>query len=458
MTALLLVLLAACPSPPPATESPSPTPAPEPEATPTPPPSFANPAEAEDLDPADDVVSVRLVAAPADVPVDGEVEAGFAYNGQVPGPTIRARLGDSLRVELQNDLDTPTTIHWHGLDVPWAMDGAAWMLDPVPAGGTFEYTFELRQAGTFWYHPHFDTERQVDLGLYGVLIVEDPAEPAADEELVLVFDDWGESAATDDAAHGHGLALPDRWLVSGHVGAEADLPAGSVVRLRLLNASNIAYLDLAWPGLRQIASDQGLLPARVDADSILLAPGDRAEAELLIGTDTVDLAVLPWSAHGGAAAGDPVTALTLRPSGDGAAPAGLDWPWAEGTVSPDPSYTDLLYVFQGDDSTGRWMINGETFPDVTIEEVPLDSEVIITVRNVSSTQHPFHLHGHTFEVVSIDGVPPAHRTIEDTVNVPIRQDVRLRLLADNPGQWMAHCHLLPHAEGGMMTVLQVGED
>ena len=244
-------------------------------------------------------------------------------------------------------------------------------------------------------------------------------------------------------------------MVTGLVEPSAALDSGSTVRLRLLNASNTAYLDLRWPGLRQIASDQGLLPQLAEPASIVLAPGDRAEAEVLLGAEAIPVETAPYSLAGGTTPGDDKVLLTLDPVGGAAAPAGLDWSWPGGEVSPDPAWTDLIYVFAGDPLTGEWLINGETYPDVTVQELPLGSEAIITVRNLSPTEHPFHLHGHSFEVLSEGGVPPARRTVEDTINVRIREDLRLRLIADNPGDWMTHCHILPHAHGGMMTVLRV---
>ncbi len=96
-------------------------------------------------------------------------------------------------------------------------------------------------------------------------------------------------------------------------------------------------------------------------------------------------------------------------------------------------------------------INGQTFPDIAPDEVPQGSEIV----NVSPVHHPFHLHGMTFEVLSVDGVAPPYRTVEDTFDVGVRQVVRLLIQADNPGDWMSHCHILPHASNGMMTVLTV---
>jgi FtsP/CotA-like multicopper oxidase with cupredoxin domain len=113
-----------------------------------------------------------------------------------------------------------------------------------------------------------------------------------------------------------------------------------------------------------------------------------------------------------------------------------------------------VYVFSGG-GTEDWLINGEVFPEVTVETLALGSDGVVELRNLSATEHPFHLHGQVFEVLSRNGVVPAVYEQADTVNVGIRETVRLLVHADNPGDWMAHCHLLPHAEGGMMTVLRV---
>jgi FtsP/CotA-like multicopper oxidase with cupredoxin domain len=170
----------------------------------------------------------------------------------------------------------------------------------------------------------------------------------------------------------------------------------------------------------------------------------------------LSLETATYALAGGAAWGDnePLVAVTV--TGTDAAADLAVWPWPSGEVSADPGTTDLTYVFQGDLHTGEWFINGEQFPDVTVQSLPLGTDAVIEVRNLSASEHPFHLHGHAFEVLSVDGVAPAWRTVEDTVNMPIRSVLRLRLLANNPGFWMTHCHVLSHAHG-MMTVLEVSE-
>jgi FtsP/CotA-like multicopper oxidase with cupredoxin domain len=134
------------------------------------------------------------------------------------------------------------------------------------------------------------------------------------------------------------------------------------------------------------------------------------------------------------------------------APPEIDWPFPT-RRSADPLDTDVLYVLQGDGDS--MLINGEVYPDVTIQEIPLGAPSVVEVRNLSATEHTFHLHGMRFEILSIDGVPPISRTFEDTVNIPIRSVARLRVEPTHAGDWMAHCHILDHEHLGMMTVLRV---
>lgn len=412
---------------------------------------------AEDLDPAPNRIHVRLTASRV-----SENPLKYAYNGLSPGPVIRGRVGDHLTVDLQNDLLAPTTIHWHGLRVPWAMDGVHWMHDPVAPGGQFTYEFDLLHAGTYWYHPHFDTESQVDAGLYGLLIVEDPAEPAA-EELLLVFDAEGERRAVDDLpvgdpgrpAHGHG-GRAVHWTINGQPApVRQAVRGGQSVRVRALNASNVGYLALTWPGLRQIGGDQGRLAAPETPDTVVLAPGDRVELEWLPGRESFTVAGLPWSLNGGRTYEPAMPLIEVDVEGPTDPPAPLALPYSNAAPAPDPPYSDLIYSFQGSDRLGRWLINGEAFPNITIERASPARPPVLELRNLSASHHPFHSHGMPFEVLSVDGTPPAHRTVEDTFDVGVHQRVRVRLLPEAPGDWMMHCHILPHADDGMMTVLRV---
>jgi FtsP/CotA-like multicopper oxidase with cupredoxin domain len=420
----------------------------------TPPPSaptLVPPAEAEDLDPDPAILHVALEAAPFTYAIGDATIDGLAYNAQVPGPTIHAEVGDTLIVDFTNALDEETTIHWHGLSVPWAMDGITWMMDPVAPGGSFTYTFALDRAGTYWYHPHFNGgDDQADRGLFGALVVDAPDDPVPDQDVVLVLDAGVEHVEGSDE---HRFAPEGPWTVDGLVAPALPVAAGSVVRARLVNASNTGYLDLAWPDLRVIATDQGIGAALGTPTSLLLGPGDRADVEWRIGSEPFVVQNAPYSLAGGAAYGDAVPLLTIEPTGTAAAPAGLPWAFSLAPPSADDGRTDVVWVFGGDGDV--WTMNGATYPDVPVETAAFGAPTVIEVRNLSASEHPFHLHGNHFEVLSVDGVAPSVRQLEDTVNVAIRSTVRLLVVPDNAGDWMAHCHILPHAEGGMMAVLRV---
>lgn len=406
--------------------------------------------DAEDLDPAENAVRISLVAGLLQHSIGGQVVDGFGYNGMSPGPTIRANVGDTVTVEFVNSLDEPTTVHWHGLSVPNDMDGAAWVDAPVPAQAGFTYQFVVDAPGTFWYHPHLDVSRQVDLGLYGAIVVRDPAEPEAEHDLVLLVDAWAEYDENDPDHH---QLPPDPntvvWTLNGSVEPTFTLGEGESARFRVINVSNTSYLSLDWPGARLIAGDQGLMGASTAAESVLLAPGNRREFHVLA---PAPLSTTMWTAAGGEAFGEARTLLGVEGSGEGAS---LDWPFLGVGPSLNPDFADLVYVFSGGGGQGDWLINGEAWPAVTTNTLSLDQTAILEVRNLSETHHPFHLHGHRFEVLSTDGVAPPFATWADTIDVGIRSTVRLRLVADNPGDWLVHCHLLGHEDNGMMGLLSV---
>lgn len=394
---------------------------------------LASPAPAVDLDDAAEVLHASFVVE------------DFAYNGQVPGPTLRAKLGDTLIVDLENKLEVETTIHWHGLAVPYAMDGVTWQSDPIAPGESFRYEFPLNQAGTFWYHPHFDTQAQVDRGIYGLLVVEDPSDPSPDREVLVAADIPDEVGEDGEHVHGqHGAG--GLWTVNGLSAPTLPVEAGERVLVRIVNTSNTGYLDLR--DVRVVGNDQGVLAA--PTDSVLLGPGDRAALEFLPGSEPIEVMSGSHSLSGPGMEHHDQLLFTLVPSGSEASADPLPFDFSGEAATPDPGTTDVLYTFQGGAHTEQWAINGEQYPDVTVETLQSGGTYVIEVRNLSPTEHPFHLHGLEFEVLGSE-----EKRVEDTLNVPIRGSVRLLVEANNVGDWMAHCHILPHAHGGMMTVLRV---
>lgn len=375
-----------------------------------------------------------------------EIE-GYAYNDQFPGPLIEAEVGNQLIVHFENRLDTPTTVHWHGLKALEEMDGVPWIRGAIEPSEGYTYIHNVEQSGVFWYHPHFDTEHQVDYGLYGMLLVRDASWPVVDSEVALLIDDWPVPSDLEHSMH-HDFYQEGIWLVNGVESPKLEV-SGSTL-LHIVNTSNHHYVDLSMDYAQWIGNDQGLLQS--PQERMLLAPGDRGMLLVEAPAGTVELLRHPFSPHGGVALGEVESILTLE--NEMTAPS-VAVDFSEVLPSEDPGYTDLTYVFQGDPYTDTWLINGESFPEVTIESLPFGEEAIMEIRNISAVHHPFHLHGLTFEVLSIDGVPPLYRRIEDTIDMGIYQNIRLKVLADNAGDWMMHCHILPHGDQGMMTVLRV---
>src|SRR5258706_3378085 len=239
------------------------------------------------------VREVALRAAPATVPLfNGRPLQVWAYNGQVPGPTIRLRLGETLRVTFTNQLPQPTTIHWHGVRVPNAMDGTPGISQPpIQPGETFVYTFTPKDAGTFWFHPHLRASEQVERGLFGVLIVDDARPPPYTRDVVWVLDDWLLTPAGEifpEFNTRHDLAHDGRWgdvvTVNGDTAARLEVKAGERIRLRLLNVANgrVFAPDLGplVDGARVVAVD-GMYAARpLPATGLELAPGNRIDLDL----------------------------------------------------------------------------------------------------------------------------------------------------------------------------------
>src|ERR671914_347289 len=238
------------------------------------------------------VVEVDLEAREMDWEfTPGRVTRAWGFNGQIPGPTIEARVGDVLEVRLTNRLPEPTVIHWHGLRVPAAMDGTDMVQRPVAPGDTFVYRFKLPDAGTFWYHPHKNEIVQLERGLYGAIVVRGPNEPELDAERVLVLDDVqldrkGQIKPPGWWIERHDGRQGSTRLVNGKKEPELTIAAGQVERWRIVNAASARYVRLSIGGrpFTILGTDGGLIEEPVTVSEVLLVPADR-----------VDLAVGPFT-------------------------------------------------------------------------------------------------------------------------------------------------------------------
>ena len=398
-------------------------------------------------------VRLTLTASHAQVTLpSGKSVRALTFNGTVPGPEIRVRLGQLVEVTLVNrDLREGVSIHWHGLDVPNAEDGVAGLTqDAVPMGGRHVYRFRATQAGTYWYHSHQHSREQVERGLYGAFVV---AAGAEDEE---TFD-------RTLIAH----RLPGATLLGSSDRVEqARVAPGSTVRLRLVNSDNtLRQFALAGAAFRVVAIDGDALegPTPLRDVTLAVAAGGRYDVSFSMPNRTVSLGLrggrvgLALSPSGTA----PLDEVRLGPEFD---PADYGAP-APADVEPgdriDRSFrVDIgrtLGFFAGGYRLGwQWTLNGKTYPHMPMLLVDRGDIVRISFHNRSDADHPMHLHGHHVLVVARDGKPVPTPWRVDTLDVRPgdRYDVVFR--ATNPGVWMLHCHNLDHAAQGFMAHLVYG--
>ena len=232
-----------------------------------------------------DVVSVELEAREVEWEfAPGQSVRGFTFNGEVPGPRIEAKVGDTVEVRLTNKLPEATIVHWHGIRLPADMDGTGAVQRAVEPGETFTYRFVVPDAGTFWYHSHHNETEQIERGLYGPLVVLGEDEPKLDRERVLLLDDLkldaeGNVSPFGDSHEHHAGREGDVRLVNGRQEPELEIAGGQIERWRIVNAANTKYVRLSI-GERPfsiIGTDRGLLSEPREATEVLVTPGERVE-------------------------------------------------------------------------------------------------------------------------------------------------------------------------------------
>lgn len=427
--------------------------------------------------------SVTLTATTSQVDLGGPVVNTWTYDGALPGREIRVSAGDVIEARLLNRLPTDTSIHWHGVALRNDMDGSPGLTQPaIRSGEEFTYRFIAPAPGTYWIHPH--TGAQLDRGLYAPLVVEDPTEPGAyDTEWVVVLDDWIDGTGTtpdhvfadlrqSPAMHGMGrgngsgsrllggdagdVTYP-HYLINGRIPNEPAMftaKPGQRVRIRFVNAGSDTAFRVALGGHRMtLTHTDGYPIVPMDTDTLLIGMGERYDALV-----TLDDGVFPLVAL---AEGKDATAFALARTATGGAPsAGIRPAELDGYVA---GYTDLKpttavtlpatppdvvhrLALTGGMMSYDWGINGRANDLNNPARIREGQRVRVEFANNTMMWHPVHIHGHTFQ---LDGTGPR----KDTAIVLPGQTISCDFDADNPGQWMTHCHNAYHAEAGMMTVL-----
>jgi len=386
--------------------------------------------------------------------VSGVHQELLGFNGQLPGPEIRARQGDTLEINVENALEEGTLVHWHGLRLPNAMDGVNILTqDVIPPQSSYAYRFQTRDAGTYWYHSHYISYDQVSRGLFGALIVDDSNPPQVDEDITVFLFDMlitadrrynGDFPLGQFTGQGR-LGNVEKTLFSAHA-----VQMGSRVRLRLINPSIDRVYSAALSGIlgHIVALDGMPLTTPRQINEIHLAPGQRCDVIADVIGDIVvtnfgnEIGRLPTSGHKNRSS-MPLPRLSLN-----------------AMPQPSGSIIEASLRLQGGDGGpehsgfGTWALNDVSgLPRSPLVDVRQGRSVRLTLTNDTAFDHVMHLHGHHFwELHDQTGEAGDYR---DSTLVRAGDNREILCVLDNPGLWMLHCHMLSHQADGMATWLRV---
>lgn len=410
---------------------------------------------------------------------------------------LALQAGQDFRVRVENALDAPTLIHWHGLTPPFGQDGVPDLPQPLlKPGKSYDYAFPLDTPGTHWMHAHTLQEQQL---LAAPLIVADPAEAGVDEqEVVVLLHDFsfkapeellagltggsmsmqGHGISGSGGYGGHGASGPggmamdindieyDAYLANDRTLDDPEVfrvERGGSVRLRLINGATATafWIDTGLLEGEAIAVDgNGIVPVR--GRRFPLGMGQRIDIRLRLPAEEGAWPVLALREGAvqqtgfvlATAAGE---VKRIASAGD-LVSASLDLAFEESlrptTAAPDKPADRTLPVLLGGAMGGYvWTMNGKVWGEHEPLLVRAGERVELDMRNESMMAHPMHLHGHHFQVVAVNGrrTQGARR---DTVWLPPRSNVTVAFDASNPGVWAFHCHHLYHMATGMMTVVE----
>lgn len=426
-----------------------------------------------------------LSAAPAEVqlaPKEFPATRVWTYDGKVPGTVLRHAQGEMFEARLVNALEQGTTVHWHGLRLPNEMDGVPGITQPLVAPGEmFDYRFALRDAGTFWYHPHANSLEQISRGLAGVLVVDEAEPPEVDGEEILVLDDWRltrDAQVNPEFGNRHDMSHAGRLgnfiTVNGVGELERSYAQGTRLRLRLVNAATARVFRLVFEGMKAwtVALDAMPLERPAVVDQVEIGPAQRVDLIVDITAGTGEEAIIGSVERDG-------TYATVSVVVEGKTQTAREAP---GPLPPNDlpmlDLTDARSValrieggamrglpegasWKGTKMEARalyeagqfWAFNGMAGMDAApLVEAALGETIRIPMDNQTAFAHSMHLHGQHFrEVLPGGGLGPWR----DTLVIHGEESREIAFVAENPGDWMFHCHMAAHQMSGMMNWIRV---
>lgn len=413
----------------------------------------------------------------------------FAYNGQLPGPLLLVKQGSRITVDVVNNLDQATTVHWHGLRLDNEYDGVPEITqDPIEPGETYRAVVAFPDRGLFWYHPHVREDYQQEVGLYGPILVYDGVQHASD--IVLMLDDIALDSDVrffaDRVDHALMGRFGDELLVN--MQREPTIAVTRTARLNLANAAGVRVFNLSIPNAHVVlvGMDNGFMEHGEVVTSVILGPSERAILDVDFPADgqfelqhhsperSEVMAVLAVAGDAPRARAPEFDATAYRqylltepnktytlgvdiPGIDAAAmhhgSEGIEW--EDPMKSANAGFTNESLTWFLEDEDGKRNMNITT-------AWSLGSLVKVRLVNAQNgthpMQHPIHFHGNRFLVLAVDGVPVKNFAWKDTVLVPIGSTIDILLEASNPGEWLVHCHIPEHMESGMMSLYSVLQD
>ena len=394
--------------------------------------------------------------------------AVWSYNGRIPGPVIHGEVGTTVVIDFLNNLKEPTSIHWHGLRIDNAMVGVPGVTqDPVGPGENFTYRLKLEDAGTFWYHPHFNSSEQLERGLKGVFIVEEAEKQPWSRDLIWLMDDWllqEDGKIYPQFNTGRDLMHDGRWgnvaTINGKFRPEFTVKPGERILLRLINGSNARIFSPHIEGISAdvIAVDGKPVTQIFPFDGFVLSPGNRIDLDIVISEHAggkifavedrftrkaFQLAIIKVNQS------EPVNSPKFSPP-------------TEENFIPAQMFENVkvakiwdLNAIRGGKFGIGWTMNQKLWPDADKVDYPLGVPRKISFKNSSSRLHPMHIHGVFFRVLERNGERAIEQFTRDTVLVGPRESVTIGFVPKHPGIWLTHCHIQEHAEAGMMTTIEV---